>query len=413
MVTYSLRPELLFDGRDFRPKGAVLILRSDGTILDILDQATTLEDIIELKGLLTPGFVNCHCHLELSHLRGAIPRATGIVGFIQAIFQHRNAEATVVHKAIDAADAYMLNNGIVAVGDICNGDLTLKKKQTSPLLYHNFLEVAGFPPMVAEPRMNAILELSRRFADGVPGMPVSIVPHAPYSVSATLFQLIRQHNSGNSSCIHNQESEAENRFFKDGSGPFRNLFNGMGIDIDEFFSPPGTTSLQYVLPMLDGSGKWIFVHNTFTGHQDVRAIAESFIAENSFFCLCPNANLYIESKLPDVPMLIENGANIVIGTDSLASNDRLDLVSEIGTLCDHFPNIKPEIWWRAATSTGARALGMDNELGSFEYGKKPGLTQIAVIGPNGKPMPNSNANRLDLACYDANRLGFEKNTTGG
>ena len=99
----------------------------------------------------------------------------------------------------------------------------------------------------------------------------------------------------------------------------------------------------------------------------------------TFFCLCPNANLYISNMLPDVNMLMQHSANMVLGTDSLASNDRLCILEEMKTLQHHFKELELSMLLQWATSNGSRALQMDNMLGSFGKGKKPGLVLIEGV----------------------------------
>lgn len=94
------------------------------------------------------------------------------------------------------------------------------------------------------------------------------------------------------------------------------------------------------------------------------------------YCLCVNANLYIENKLPPVEMLLNHNCHIVIGTDSYSSNWQLSIVKELKTIRDHFPALKPETILQWATLNGAKALQWDDELGSFEKGKKPGIVLL-------------------------------------
>ena len=101
--------------------------------------------ILEIfEGILTPGFINCHCHLELSHLKNVVERGTGLVDFLIKVISNRSAVKEKIEEAIVNADNEMYENGIVAVGDICNSTDTIFQKQKSKIEYRNFVEVLGF-----------------------------------------------------------------------------------------------------------------------------------------------------------------------------------------------------------------------------------------------------------------------------
>jgi cytosine/adenosine deaminase-related metal-dependent hydrolase len=118
------------------------------------------------------------------------------------------------------------------------------------------------------------------------------------------------------------------------------------------------------------SGNLILVHNTFSDPLTVREIKKR---GRTFWCLCPGSNMYIEKKMPPVEMLVAEGCEIVTGTDSLASNKRLSILSELKLLQQYFPSVGLEELLRWATINGARALCEDNKYGKIETGKKPGI----------------------------------------
>jgi cytosine/adenosine deaminase-related metal-dependent hydrolase len=404
-------------------EGNVLITDETGVIESIVPSSEAGDGIQYHAGLISPGFINCHCHLELSHMKGIIPEKTGLVDFVITVMQQRNFPAATILNAIEQAEAAMLQNGIVAVGDICNTAFTLPQKQKGNLHYYNFVEASGFVPQFAEKRFQQAEETYKQFEIGdwrlridashlrtendeliagnlqsaIANLQSAIVPHAPYSTSLGLMQLINQHSAGKVVTIHNQETKEEESFFVTGKSGFRKLFALFNINID-FYKPSGKTSLQTYLPYLDKAAKLILVHNTFTTEEDIvyvnrqsaivnreSAIGKSqspqsftihdsrFTPPDTFYCLCPNANLYIENTLPPVDMMRKQNAQIVVGTDSLASNRTLSILDEIKTLHQHFPQIPAAELLQWATLNGAKALQMDNTLGSFEKGKKPGV----------------------------------------
>lgn len=174
--------------------------------------------------------------------------------------------------------------------------------------------------------------------------------------------------------IHNQETCFEDELFVQGSGDFTRMYTMMNL-MNPHFSPSGRSSLQTYFPELEGAKNVMLVHNTFTNEEDVLYAKEQAKAagQNLFWCLCINANLYIEDAVPPVEMLLKNDCNIVLGTDSLASNWSLNLLDEMKSLRTHFPFLTTEQLLHFATLNGAKALNMDEKLGSFERGKQPGV----------------------------------------
>jgi cytosine/adenosine deaminase-related metal-dependent hydrolase len=373
-------------------KNGIIGVEIDGTITHIFTPEEAIneeiKDITHYEGLLVPGFVNTHCHLELSHLKGQIETRTGLLGFVQAIMKLRTSDEEAIDLAMLRADREMFENGIVAVGDISNQVISRGTKLGSPIYYHTFLEVMGFNPSTAQESIKRALEFKEKFNP----LKVSIVPHAPYSVSAALFKELRINGETNDEVlsIHNQETEDENLFFERKEGDFLDLYRFLGLDI-EFYRPSGKTSLQTYLPMLSNKLKTLLVHNTFTSSADVE-FAEAY-NPNLYWCLCPNANLYIENRLPDVEMLRNSGVKITLGTDSLASNTRLSIFAEMQTLQINF-GVDFEELLKWATINGAEFLGVQERYGSLEIGKRPGINLIDFEEISGIIMLGSRVERL-------------------
>ncbi len=355
------------------PKGVIGINRG-GVINGVFehdDPEIANKSVLRLKGVLVPGFVNAHCHLELSHMAGLIPKYEGLVSFIKQVVQHRKQGIESQMEAMHEADERMRNNGIVAVGDISNTALSKEIKFSSLLYYHTFAEVLGFDPARADMVFEAGVGLYEQFKP----LPVSLAPHAPYSVSQRLHALIGSFagNKGRPVTIHHQETEDENRFFMNKSGGFVSFYQSIKADID-FFEAPGTPSTPTFLPFYDGDVNLLLVHNSYSTASDIEYLKGAGKRIN--ICFCPNANLYIENRLPDVNLFLDQGFNLTLGTDSLASNDELSILSEMKTLCSAFPFLQlPEVL-KWATLNGARFLGIEQRYGSLETGKSPGLNLL-------------------------------------
>ena len=390
MQVRKIWPEKIFDGYRFL-EGHVLITTHDGTIETIAPLSEAGDDIEQFGGLLVPGFVNCHCHLELSHMKGKIPEKTGLVDFVFKVVTERAASDEEILHAIADAEREMKHAGVVAVGDICNNTSTLQQKQKGNLHYYNFIEASGWLPAVSEKRFERAKALFEAFnpqsAIGkqqftpnrqLPTAYSSIVPHAPYSVSEKLWQRIQPYFQNKVVSIHNQETVFEDDFFLAGSGDFGRMYGLMKID-NSHHTPTEKSSLQSYFEKLTVAEKIILVHNTFTKQDDidfVKGLSQPQTPNSkpqTFFCLCVNANQYIENALPPIELLRKNNCSIVLGTDSLASNWSLSILDEIKTVRQNFPQIPFEEILGWATINGAQALGMDNSLGSFEKGKKPGI----------------------------------------
>ena len=358
-------------------KDGIVVIDESGVIVDIIDggRRSEISATIELyQGIIIPGFVNSHCHLELSHMHDKIPKGAGLVSFISAIISQRSADEDQVLAAMKTYDELMFANGIVAVGDISNNKLSKSVKQNSNIYYHTFIELLGFDPLRAETVFQKALDLK---ADFTP-LPASFAPHAPYSVSAELFSILSNYaeDHENLFSMHNQESEPENEFFLNKSGAFIDFYKMLNLNLS-FFEAQSKTSLQALLPLFPVNQKIVLVHNTFTNLEDIAAVKNS--KKNITWCLCPNANLYIEQRLPDLTLFLNSGLNITVGTDSLASNDKLCILSELKTIKEHFSELPSSQIIRWATLNGAQFLGIDSKFGSIEKGKTPGLNLISEV----------------------------------
>lgn len=368
--------DAIFDG-DVLHRNKALIINDYNKVEALVDKDAAT-DAVYHRGILTPGFINCHCHLELSHMKGLIPLHTGLVDFVFNVVTQRHFGEEEIKEAIAQGEEEMWKNGIVAVGDICNNALTLSQKQKGRLRYYNFIEASGWLPAVATTRFEKALQLYREF-ESTKQFKNSMVPHAPYSVSQELWEELTPYFQNKVVSIHNQETSHENEFFKKGAGDLIRMYELMKMD-NSHHRPTGKTSLQSYFHRLRDASKLIFVHNTFTAQEDIDFIFHQTATVNRiYFCLCVNANLYIEKALPPVSLLRDHHCSIVLGTDSLASNPTLSIADEMKTIRKNFPFIPLEEILRWATRNGARALEMENRLGSFEKGKEPG---VLVLDPH-------------------------------
>ena len=373
----SFRADYVFPVHADPIKNGVVTLDDHGRIISVSDippPNLKLSEIEHLKGVLCPGFINTHCHLELSHLKDKLSPGKGLINFIKEIQSVRQADTATVLKAAEKADKEMYENGIVAVGDISNSNISVTIKAKSDIYYHTFVEAFSFMPDKAQETFDKAISLLGEFKN----QSCSITPHAPYSVSKELFRLIKKYSDTHTNLIgvHNQETEEENKFYRYRLGGFLDLYDYSGMDIS-YFKSQARNSLQSILPLLTNKQDILFVHNTYTNLKDIYFIKR--FDRKVHFCFCPGANLYIESRLPKIDLFVDQGFNLTLGTDSLASNNKLCILNEMRLIQEKFPaiNLAKLIQW--GTLNGARYLGIEDDKGTLEIGKTPGLNLITGL----------------------------------
>jgi len=359
-------------------KNGVITLDDTGKILHLDTRESHRKEDLEIhEGALVPGFVNTHCHLELSHMKGKVETGTTLIPFITNVVQRREASESIIQNAIAEADNYMYKNGIVAVGDISNQVDTFERKSKSKIRYYNFIEMFDF---LQEDDAQKTYDQYRAVYDELhlpEGHQKTCVPHAPYSVSTSLFKLINTTNKGDTKTvsIHNQETLPENELFEKGTGGFVDFYGSFGISLDAF-RPNHKPAIHYALANLDPTHRTLFVHNTLTTRDDIQAAHRW--SDKVYWATCPNANLYIENRLPNYQAFIDTKARMTIGTDSLTSNWQLSILDEMKTILRYQSYLSFETVLRWATLNGAEALGFEQDLGSIEIGKRPGINLLNI-----------------------------------
>ena len=362
----------IFNGINFLSQEMALVIDDFGLLKDIVKKTEIQSSEIEhYDGIIAPGFVNAHCHLELSHLFSHIDPKTGLIEFLkQVIAKRNNFNKKEQEDAAIEADFKMWESGIVAVGDISNIDTTFKTKANSKIYYHTFIELIGLNPLHSETIFEKGLSLLKELENY--NLIGSLAAHAPFSSSKLLINKIANYNGLNNLAfsIHNQESEEETKFFAGRPSGINDLFAYLNIDIN-WFIPPKTSSLLSYLDVIPNK-KSLLVHNTFCKEEDIIASKYKFIN----WCFCPGANLFIENTLPNCDLFLNHNQNWCIGTDSLASNQKLDMCFEASILLSKSPSISIESILKALTYNGAKALGIEDKFGKLIIGKNTGLNLI-------------------------------------
>lgn len=362
-----------------------MTLSDDGTILDIktLENPDTEAGVEYFNGILIPGMVNAHCHLELSHMRGAIEEGTGLVGFLKKVVTLRaNVSEDDQKQIAERWDAKMWSDGVQAVGDIGNIALTYEIKAKSKIYYHTFVEYFDFFGGNSAEKYDTAENYAKQ-AEKI-GITATTTPHAPYSVSEGLF---RWANESGRLSIHFMETPAEMELFEH-RGAFYDWFLGAGVTMDYLGhgSPAGrlVDTVRRDIPLLA-------VHNSFIREVDIRRLNEHF--DNVTYVLCPRSNRYIERSKPPVEMIRDMGGRMAIGTDSLSSNSSLEMIEEMKLLQKEFNNVSLGEILGWATIGGAEALGVEEFIGSLEVGKRPGVVLIEGADLNGMRLTDISTSR--------------------
>jgi len=358
---------------DAIPHG-IVITDDNGKILNVTEERIAFDPNIErYKGVIVPGFINAHCHLELSHLHGKIAQKTGLINFIKEVIFTRGGSQEEITEAMLQQDEAMWNAGIVAVGDISNQTISADIKSKSKIRYHTFIEMVGFDANKAKEILNDAIVKKSAFDTST-----SITVHAPYSISMELVKQLKAYSKGINNKIswHSQECDEEDELYKTRSGPFFQFYKDLNINTDTFAIKAKST-LQALLPFMPKKQNILLVHNTYTCFKDV--FFTKRFEQNIYWCFCPNANLYIENKLPTFEFFKHSALPITIGTDSLASNHSLSVLEEMKVLQKNIPNLSLNELLKWACINGAKFLGFDADLGSIAVGKKPGLNLLTGL----------------------------------
>lgn len=379
MAQRILQSNHLFIGDGSSIENGMLRIDENGKIQEIGRDIASKGEVVEImQGGLSPAFVNTHCHLELSHLHTKIEMHQGLHEFIPSLQKQRAATELEKEAAIRDWDKKMYAEGIKAVGDISNSADTLQTKKESSIFYHSFIELFGLREAKSVEIFEKGIKLLSTYQEAA--LSASIAPHSPYSVSDSLFKSMQELHQNKPISIHNQESEGEMEMFERKSGSLKEMLMNFG-NVENEIDKDASSSLAHALQFIDPNQKLLLVHNTFTNADDIDRAAESH--SNLYWCFCPNANWYIEKRLPNIPLFLQKGVKCTLGTDSLASNHELSILSEMKLIQSHYPEISTETMVEWASKNGAEFLGV-SQLGAFEVGKKVGLNHISNLGREGE-----------------------------
>ncbi len=312
-------------------------------------------------GVMTAGFVNAHCHLELSYMRGVITPHGGFAAFAGSVAQHRGeASEQQRTEAMVAADNEMSRAGVVAVADILNGSSSFPIKARSDIEYVNFAELFGLRS-VDTSAIDPLLSYPSTMA----------TPHSLYSLNDNLLrQVVAMGDVQIPLSIHFMESEAEAELFHR-RGDLYEWYQRVGFECDFLHYESPAHRLVSIVPP---ERSVMLIHNCCVTQYDIDIIMGHFTAP-VYWVVCPRSNDFISELLPPVELLRRNNLNICVGTDSLASNHSLSMIEELVALDTSAP-IEEQVSW--ITRNGASALSK-NYLGDVRVGMKPAINILSNI----------------------------------
>ncbi len=345
----------LYDGSrwlgDGGKPGARVVCDADGSIVQVeASEARTGDHCV---GLLIPGLVNAHVHLELDLLE----RPEGsFVDWLGAVMQSRSMLTGEEHAALARRNLQQaLATGTCSFAEMDTmgfGTAAMKELGVSGRSYR---EVVGFDV----PAEEAEKVLAKRLDGADENM--GLAPHAPYSVSGPLFEASAR--SGRMLSVHVSESSEEHEFFESGTGPFHELLRSLG-KLPHTFEAPRERPVAFLDRLGVLTSRTLLVHMTEAPPEDFHVVKERGAA----IVICPGTIEYFDRSYPDLPGILAQGIDVGVGTDSLASNDRLDLFEELRRLRRRFPQLAASSLLRLGTSGSARALRI--AAGRIEAGSR-------------------------------------------
>lgn len=354
--------------------------------------------IVDLgEAVLTPAFTNAHTHLELSWMAADPPPRGDLTRWIRTMIGRRPPPPGEIAASIRGAVESLRAQGTALVGDVGNTTAALDSLRSSGLHGCFFLELIRRRPETPDPVSEGESRLVENRDAASPShapairpdparidevslvrrerIAASLVPHSPATgaLSEGLLEQIghRARRRSDTISVHIAESQAEVDFLSNGSGPLRALFQEIGA-IGPGWTPPGRSPAR----ILDDAGllgpRTLAVHGVHLTREDARLIAR----RGASVVLCPRSNAWIGVGEAPVGMLMEEAVPLALGTDSLASNEDLDMLAELAALRRLAPRTDPAALFRAATLGGAAALGRASSFGSLEPGKVAALLAL-------------------------------------
>ncbi len=362
--------DYVFTGKELLKDTAVVL--KDNVVLDVGGYKTLIKSYPEAKrvefygGVLFPGFVNAHVHLELGYLKGKLPKRKGFVEWLKAIMFEKRGKLDngIIVNSIKNGIEEIKKSGVSVVGDISNTLLSVdalkNSMPNSVVFYENY--------SLKEEKACEVKKKLESFK--LDGKMASLTPHSIYSSHPCLMEYLCSRSSLIS--IHFLESCGELGFFQK-KGELFDFLNGLGLIDRDWTFKDHWDFLERCGCLKKGT---IFVHCVYAQERDFRKIKQL----DGTVCLCLRSNDYITGELPNVYEFLESGVNVAVGTDSLASNVDLNFIEELRFIKRHFPLLDAGIIFKWSIIGGAKALNI--KWGFFKgYMAQPIFIPSRVFNP--------------------------------
>ncbi|MBX7117668.1 MAG: amidohydrolase family protein [Gemmatimonadaceae bacterium] len=341
--------------------------------------------------ILTPGLVNAHTHLDLTLMRGGL-EDLDFFAWIRTLTRAKRQLLT----AADFRDSALLGvaeglaAGITTFGDTADNDAPFEALRALGARGIAFREVFGPDPAECDRSMaDLAAAVEARRAHATPLVRVGVSPHAPYSVSDALFAAVAAYaaREGLPVAVHAAESAAEDDLVQRGTGPFADFLRARGIAVEARAAGP--------IALLEAAGLLragtLLIHCVRASGADVQRV----VAAGCGVAHCPASNAKLGHGTAPLAAFLAAGARVGLGSDSMASNDAMDLLAEarLAVFAQRAAAGRADLLPAAealalATRGGARALGLEAEVGTLEPGKQADLVAwraTATGGPVGHP----------------------------
>lgn len=383
MSARILHADHLLPGDEPPIADAAVVVDEAGTVVELGRAAEVLPrhagaEVERVRGVVFPGLVNAHTHVELSAMRGKVPGGRGFVAWVDAMlgvrFEHSPEDDA---EAIERAADDLVRFATVAVGDVTNSLAAVGALARRGIGGWAFHEVFG---QDREQVLRRVHGLHDELAERHPEWPTrdlayAPAPHTLYTTHADAVRALVDSALGRElhTSIHLAEHAGERRAIEHGDGPVVEWFERRTKQKPAWPKAPLFDHARDVGVLRPAV---LLVHLTEARSDELARIAGS----GASVVLCPRSNLYIEAKLPPLHAVMKAGIEPALGTDSLASNTSLDVLAEARALQERFPTVPAWELVRMATWNGARALGR-TDLGRIHAGARPGI--YAVQGDAG------------------------------